>query len=354
MKTTLLIENLDLSEAIIDAEARTVRQTIIRAGMSKNGRFYSPLVLEKARPLFEGIRTYANHPSSSDMKDRPERSVLDITGYITDVIFENDSIKGTRHFVGEAGERVWKIVEHVVNNKAPNLIGASINAVGRGRKDKHEGQDTLIVESIDHVNSVDDVTTPAAGGAFERLIASSDELLTTILNTMSFEEWFESRPEFVKRLQGEMKVVRQDGALKAAQADAQGAKTALQEAQNKADKLLRERDAALLDVEKARRELAVVEALAKVALPTAVKSDLRTQLQDASPEKWETIIESELKKAKAYGGLPRVNVTGAGQRTDKPITPLRETKPRVDWSKVRTPQEQQRLLEAIQKGEILA
>ncbi len=51
-RTAILVEALDLTEAQINLEERTVRQTIIRAGKSKNRRVYPEGVLEAATPLF--------------------------------------------------------------------------------------------------------------------------------------------------------------------------------------------------------------------------------------------------------------------------------------------------------------
>jgi len=48
MRTQAFIENLTLDEAVLDAENRTARQVLIRAGRSANGRVYSAAVLEQA------------------------------------------------------------------------------------------------------------------------------------------------------------------------------------------------------------------------------------------------------------------------------------------------------------------
>lgn len=334
MKTQVLIEALDLSEAVIDADARTVRQKIITAGKSKNGRYYSEAVLQRAASLFEGVKTYANHPSRSESKDRPERSILDITGYITDVRYEEGVLRGTRHFVGDAGEKVWRIVEQVVSGGAPaSLIGASINAVGKGAKGKVEDDDVFIVESIDAVNSVDDVTSPAAGGGFERLLASADDMTLQLLTAMDYQEWFESRPDYVKRLQNEMKQVRQDEALKAANAVAEQLRTALTEAQVEIETLTSENARLTEDSTQLRRELALERALAKVTLPAAWKTSLRGRLLEVNTDQWERIIEEELAKSRA-NGKPRITVTGAGQQIAPSLVESKPTRQTVNWQDV--------------------
>lgn len=352
MKTQVLIERLDLSEAIIDADNRTVRQKLIMAGKSKNNRLYREDVLQKASPLFEGRQTYANHPSKDDLRNRPERSVSEITGWITDVTYENGGIWATRHFTrNQAGNDTWSLVQDIVEGRAPgSLLGASINAVGKARK--ADDGDYLIVEAIEAVNSVDDVTTPAAGGGWEKLVASDSGGITTeLLNAMTFEEWFECRPEFTRRLQNEMKAVRQDEAVKAAKVEADRVSLALQEAQTKLEALQAERDAAVKEAQTARRETAIEKALNKVQLPASWKSDLQERMLQADEREWTGIVERDLQKAKAANALLRPDVSGAGQRVH--VLSVNEAKPpAVDWTQIKTPEDQKRVLEALNRGEL--
>lgn len=322
MKTQVLIEALDLTEAVLDTDTRTVRQRLIAAGDSLNKRRYSEKVLQEASALFEGVKTYANHPSKADLRDRPERDVRTITGWISGIEYKDGALYGTRHFTEtQAGHDVWAMVKQVVEGNAPtSLVGGSINAIGKGRKDDKTG--VLIVEAIHAVNSVDDVTTPAAGGGFEPLIASVDTLTQDLLNTLDYEEWFECRPDYRKRLQNEMKVIRQDEAVKAAQADAdkltetiQQLETSLKRTQKRILSLQTERDAALADSQRKTLEVEAEKALAKVQLPSEWKTDLRNRLLECKPEQWLDIMAVEIEKAKRANVLPQVPVMGAGQRT---------------------------------------
>ena len=348
MKTTVLIERLDLTEAQLDTANRTVRQRLIKAGTSLNKRDYSESVLSKAAPLFEGVKTYANHPSLDERKSRPERSTRDITGWISDVVYENGTIYGTRHFTRtQAGNDSWALVEDIVSGKAPaSLLGASINAVGKARTEQRSGANVLVVESIEAVNSVDDVTTPAAGGGFELMMSAGDDVTAMLLNNLSYEEWFEARPEFVKRAQGEMKTVRQDDAVKAAKADADQLTEALTTAQTQIATLTGERDAALEEAGRKARELTVVDMLAKVNLPASYKAELREELPKLPESEWQKKIDKELAKAKASGVLPRVTTTGMSQSVHT-LESAKPVKPSViNWAEVDTPEAQKRLLEA--------
>ena len=318
MTTHILIEGLNLEEAVIDREKRTVTQVLIRAGTSKNNRRYPEAVLQEATALFEGVKTYANHPTATDRKERPERDVRHLTGWISDVRYDSGKLVGTRHFLStEAGKDVWAVVEDIIEKRAPShLMGGSINAIGQAKKIKENNTDITEVEKIVEVYSVDDVTTPAAGGGF--IESAGRDLTQALLEALSFEEWFETRPDFVARLQKEMKAIRQDDAVKAAKAEADHNRNALQEAMSRIESLEAERDAALQNTDATRRALTIEQLLSKTpGFNQTWRESIRKQLQDASPEKWDAILETELKKAKS-GGKPAIPVTGADAQVDTP------------------------------------
>lgn len=312
------IEQLDLAEAVVNTDARTVTQRIIVAGMSKNKRLYGEDVLKNAAPLFEGVKAFANHPTKAESKDRPERSVRDVTGWLSNVEYREGALYATRNFTRtQAGLDAWSLVEDITSGRAPaGLMGASINAVGRG---KASDDGVMIVESIDAVLSVDDVTTPAAGGGFALQASAGDDMLNAVLQYMTFEEWVQARPDYMKRVQGELKTIRQEEAVKAAKAEADHNRKALQEAQAQLTALTTEREAALAEAQQARRELAIVEALAAVTLPAVWKASLREELLSIPDERWKTVIERELKKATQAGVQPRVAVHGAGAQVNSPM-----------------------------------
>lgn len=314
MTAQVIVEALDLNEAQIDVEARTVRQRLIAAGRSKNNRVYGESVLQSAAALFEGRQTYANHPRRSDQRDQPERSVRDLTGWLTGVEYHEGALWATRHFTrNQAGEDTWALVRDIVEGRAPaSLLGASINAVGQATT----GNDgSVIVETITAVNSVDDVTTPAAGGGWTALVAGDGDSLTSdLLRAMTFEEWFQSRPDFVRRVQNEMKTVRQDKALTEANALAERLTADLQNARDSISALEAERVASGDTNARLRHEVEVWRVMAGVSLPESWKTSLRDTLLQSDISDWSAIIESERKKARAAGY--RVAVVGAGQQVN--------------------------------------
>lgn len=347
MKTSIYSESLDLSEAQIDSENRSLKGVIlIKAGMTLNRRYYSEELLQKSSHLFEGVKSYDSH------KIGVPRQVSEITGWYSNVRYENGALRADRYFSRtRAGQDVFAIAEDIVNGKAPrSLAGLSIASVGSGKIKKFPDGDALNVESITAANSVDDVTVPAAGGTY--LTADNgDEIAKQIINTLTYEEWFESRPEYIKRAQNEMKAVRQDEAVKAALAEADTLKTALNEAQSQLETLKRERDAALAESGSKARELELEKTFRKVGLPPAVETDLRERLMETAPEKWLTIIAGERTKLTALGLKPRVSVTGAGQQIAESVTipvivdPVKEARKLI--AAASTPEELSRIKESL-------
>jgi hypothetical protein len=312
MKAFLEAHACDLSEAQIDSEARVIKNVVlIRPGESKNKREYPEAVLQQAAPVFEGVKAYADHPTAQDLKQRRERSIREITGWYSNVRYEEGALRADRHFTRtQAGVDALAIAEDILSGRAPaSLAGLSINAVGQARSRDDGG---LVVEAITAAHSVDDVTTPAAGGTY--LAASSgDEILSAVLESLSFEEWFAMRPEYVKRVQNEMKTVRQDKAITEAKALADELSGSLKVEQAKAEALQAEIVAAREELMRVRRELAVNDALAKVkSLPAEWVKALREELMSSDPNEWEGIMAREKDKAQAVRAP--VPVRGAGQQ----------------------------------------
>jgi len=139
-RTAAFAELISLSEAELDAEKHAARVTLISPGWSKNNRYYSRDVLTDAAHVFEGVKAYADHPSKSEIKDRPERSVRDLVGYYENVKVEKDGrLTADFKIRGAAQEWLWPLIATAVTEK-PDLIGTSINALGKARPGEAEGR----------------------------------------------------------------------------------------------------------------------------------------------------------------------------------------------------------------------
>lgn len=327
MKTMILTERLDLTEATLDADGRVLQNVVlIRAGMSANRRRYTEAVLQAAVPIFEGAKAYDSH-------SRNERKVSDITGWYANVRYADGKLIADRYFSRtDAGRNVMSIAEDIVSGRAPaTLAGLSINAVGKGKTIKADGGDVLEVETISAANSVDDVTEPAAGGGYALQAGlAGDSLAADVLAALDYDEWIEARPEHTARLKREWATVRQDEAIKAAQAEADRLKLALEEAQAAAKRALADREAAVRETAQARRDLAIADALTAVRLPESWKADLRGRLGKAEPGDWAAIIESEQRKAESAGHRPRIDVRGAAVQVAPVVVADSSPLPRPD------------------------
>lgn len=342
-KTSMFTERLDLSEAQLDTTERVIRNVVlIRAGMSKNRRNYPEAVLQASVPVFEGAKAYDGHETRA-------RRVAETTGYYKNVRYEEGAIRADRYFTRtQAGNDVYAIAEDILSGRAPaTLAGLSINAVGKGKTVKHADGDFLDVESITAANSVDDVDNPAAGGTYLAANAEGDALTQAFFRDLTIEEWTQARPDYLERLQNEWKNMREGEKVKAAKAEADHNRTALEEASATIEQLNADLEAARRETAAARQEAAIDVLLAKSALPETWKTDLRTALLEAAPNQWDGILERELRKAQVAGHNPRVPVSGADQQVHPPVMVVERRAP--SYAQVRTPEEHAAYVKQLQE-----
>jgi len=158
---------------IISDERREVEVTVLEAGLSKMGWFYTPHLLESSVAQFDGARAFADHPSPND---RPERSIRDVVGYYHSPRFVPAAdrpahIRATLK-VMESAAWLWSLIHESVAEGHPDLIGLSVDYVGRVRNAQQDGRDVRLVDAIQRLFSVDVVTRPSAGGRFEHILHS--------------------------------------------------------------------------------------------------------------------------------------------------------------------------------------
>lgn len=176
-------------------------------GNFADANYYSKEALISAIPQFEGAKIYADHPSTSDEYNRPERTVRDILGHFESVHIE-ESEDGRSSLVGEVcivSEEPFRwaraLMEHAVlfSKKFPDkeFIGLSINANGDANKMavsellakeipasarlkideavKNGAESIKYVSSINSAVSCDLVTTAGAGGKVLNLLEGDME-----------------------------------------------------------------------------------------------------------------------------------------------------------------------------------
>jgi len=309
-----LRELVDLTEATLNMDTHTIMGArLIKTGWSKNGRYYGDGVLAQAAPLWEGAKAYADHPSRQDTKNRPERSVRDIVGVYENPRHENGATLADFRVLGEAQSWLWPLIEESAKGQR-NIVGLSINALGRTVKGEAEGQKGIIVEAITHANSVDVVTEPAAGGGFDHLLMADDGWTAAVLETMALDELREARPDLIAALQKEWKTPRDSKALVAAREEKDrlaGQLAEAQQAEVKKDEEIRTLQAAL-------KAAQVDRLLMQAKLPEEWKQSLRGELLEAEESRWVELLEREMKKAQAVKSRRPVKVTGAGRLMPDP------------------------------------
>jgi hypothetical protein len=224
-RASYLAELTDLQESQLDDAQFIARGvTLIRPGFSKNTdksgrpRYYPAAMLKRDASKFEGVRSYANHPRKSDEKDLPERDIKDITGYFENVRAADDgTITADYRVVGSARQWLWPLIQET--GRKPDLVELSINALGETSIGKIDGRDSIIIEGIVKGNSVDNVTSGAAGGTFKGALLASDpdKLTSDLIEAMPFEQWRGVKPDYVDKLKAEWKTIRETEALKEVQ-----------------------------------------------------------------------------------------------------------------------------------------
>lgn len=329
MATQILIESLDLTEAQPQPDTRVLRGVVlIRAGMSKNRRFYGENVLRDSASIFEGAKAYVNHPARA----KEARSIRDISGWYSGVRFENGALRADRHFTkNQAGQDVWAIAEEIVGGRAPaSLAGLSINAVGQGSMARFDDGDALNVESITAAISVDDVSEAAAGGSYLLTASADDDLTANLLNALTFEEWAAAKPEFIARIHDQWSAEFEN------------------ELQEAMARLEQERDAAIEEAEIFERALEIERLMSQVNLPAAWAKMLREQLAAAEPAGWAAIIEAEREKARSAGH--RIAIHSASQQVQKPlVTHIPRRRAPLDITAMRAPEELAALVREIKE-----
>ncbi len=147
------------------------RVRVIRAGASANGVYYPEAALRAAAPLFAGARVLVR--SDEDHIAGRGADVRNIAGRIVAPRYAEGAsgpgeIRAELELISPSGP-VGRLLAEAHARGMTGLMGLSIVARGRARvgeiEDNGRRRAITVVESIEHVESVDLVVEPAAGGA---------------------------------------------------------------------------------------------------------------------------------------------------------------------------------------------
>lgn len=136
---------------------------IISPGWGSSG-YYSAAMLERDSPEIykAGTQMFVDHPTAVDEKARPERSLTNLAGFITeDAKYLKEGPQGPGAY---AKAKIFSQYRNFLN-EAAEIIGVSHRSVGKVAAGSAEGKQGKIIESLTKCFSVDFVTLPGRGGA---------------------------------------------------------------------------------------------------------------------------------------------------------------------------------------------
>ncbi len=172
---TSLLEITFSDSHSVDCDAGVIRGVKVLGRQSRNGREYSDQALHDAARLYEGIGVNLNHAHAREGSQA--RSVEAGFGWLAGIAVRPDGVFGDLHYF-KSHPQAAVIVEAAERN--PRRFGLSHNAEGRVAHARGKN----VVESIEHVRSVDMVQNPATNaGLFE-----SEESLMPSLTTRSIRQ----------------------------------------------------------------------------------------------------------------------------------------------------------------------
>lgn len=183
-----------LTEAKIDKDGN-LSGVIVVEGVSSNGNDYTEQALESGREVFAEKSIFLNHPTRTEMRERPERKEEDRVGRLPgpEHIFV-EALDDGRKALKFTNGKLSKTADWLATKIREGISGAmSINASGTG----HEKDGRFIVEAFTGATSLDFVTEAAAGGQAFLESQHNTEDNTTNLSELTFKSLVEARPDIV-------------------------------------------------------------------------------------------------------------------------------------------------------------
>jgi len=256
---------------------------IIQPGFnSSKSRNYTKKAVADAVAIFEGAKQYANHATKTEEKERPERDIRDWVSTL-----KNIHITKEGNAVGEAHIHAgWfkEMVKGLQEAGTLNKLGVSINSIGKGAKQKIDGVETFLVESlVDHpFKSVDFVTEAGAGGQAGVQESASPEIVDVYL--VDLVKLKEARPDLMKEIESEYDSKNIAEVNKAMEA-IEEIKT-LKESIEALTKEKTELQTKITEAEKGKAKIEaqakITEAVSKSTLPEAAKARLTEQFKEST------------------------------------------------------------------------
>jgi hypothetical protein len=173
---------------------KTWRIKIIEGDRQGSSAYYPKEVVEAGKHLFgKGVRSFKNHPSADEKWNRPERSIDDIVGYLSESAeYDGKDLWASLTIVESERERIKELAE-------AGLIDISIRAAG----EMVEGTNGMELKKFTAVHSVDIVTQGGAGGKFGEVLESDRKQVSaseSVAESKKKEDIMELPKEFTDAL----------------------------------------------------------------------------------------------------------------------------------------------------------
>jgi 2'-5' RNA ligase len=143
---------------------------------SKNGRYYACDNLRKSAPEWEGVKVYDNHLTDEQFEvSQGMRSVKD--DWIGTIVRPkwDETRRRLRGVFKVVDEGLAKKLLEAFEQKVLHTIGLSIDTAPQEGRIWHDGREWTVIEGFKRIFSVDLVAEPAAGGGFDRILASEQQ-----------------------------------------------------------------------------------------------------------------------------------------------------------------------------------
>jgi len=301
-----------LTEAIMDSKGKA-KVIIIQPGFNATkDRYYPKEMLQRDYKVFEGVKMYADHPTPTEDRELPERSIRAWVATLSNVqVDESGVVTGVAEIIEPwLKEKLGLLQEKGLLNN----MGISINAVGSATKSKVDGVETTVIEKLIAARSVDFVTEPGAGGVVTFYEADRQHDIDLIGITALRER----RPDLVKTIETEATAEIQKEVKHKMEME-----ETIKENEKTINDLTEENKTLKEAAEKAENEKAIAEtkatvdeAVGKADLPDPAKKRVLAQFKES---KTADGLEDAIKAEQAYvAELSEAGkVTGMG-KTDPP------------------------------------
>ena len=168
------------------AKDGTTQLKIISPGWGSSGYYSKEMLARDALVYKPGTKMYWDHPTESEERERPERSLRDLAGELTSTgVYKEDGPRGPGVY---AKAKIFEHYQAPLEDLAPH-IGLSHRALGKAVTGEAEGKKGPIIEKLVAAKSVDFVTTPGRGGEVVQMFeAARDKSIQIAEEANAMEE----------------------------------------------------------------------------------------------------------------------------------------------------------------------